>query len=101
MGDLKGLINLARKAGFLVIGQDNLLEYNKKLFLLVADKSAGKGLLREMQFLARKKEIPLLFVEELGALIGLENCKIVGIRNKDFAEKIENLIKGEEFGTTT
>lgn len=101
MSDLKGLLNLARKAGFLVIGQDNLLNYSKKLYLLVAEQTAGKALLRQMQFLANKKNISLLFLPELGNLIGLQNCKIVGIKNKDFAEKIQNLIKGEEFGTTT
>lgn len=88
MSDLKGLLSLARKAGYVVIGVDNLSGYDKKLFLLLHDKSAGKSLVREMNFLSQKRSVPLAEVDGLEELMHIPNCKAVGIRNKKFSEMI-------------
>ena len=88
LSDLKGILSLARKAGYVVVGLENLMGYDKKLFLLLCDNSAGKSTLREMNFLSQKRELPLLFVENLAHYVSIENCKAVGIRNKNFSEMI-------------
>ena len=88
MSDLKGLLSLARKAGYVVIGIDNLSGYYKKLFLLLHDKTAGKSLVREMNFLSQKKGVCLAEVDGLEELLHIPNCKAVGIRNKKFSEMI-------------
>ncbi len=95
MTKINGLISIARKAGFVIIGQDNLRGYNKKLFLILLDKNAGNSLAREAKFLSEKKNIPLLVIENLAETVGIENCKIVGIKNKIFSENIIKVLKGE------
>ncbi len=95
MSDLKGLISIARKAGYVVIGQENLVGYDKKLYLLILDKTAGKSLEREITFLAKRRALPLLRVENLGEILKIDNCKVIGIRNKNLSEEIERILKGE------
>lgn len=91
----KGLVGLARKAGYVIIGRDNLVKYTKKLYLLIVDKTAGSSLLREMRFLSENRNLPLLEVENLADLVGIENCKAVGVKNKAMSESIEKSVKGE------
>lgn len=95
LNNLCGLISIARKAGYVIIGQDNLKNYDKKLYLLLLDSSAGVSLTREMNFLARKHNIPLQKIDNLGELAGVENCKALGIKNKAFAENIIKNLKGD------
>jgi ribosomal protein L7Ae-like RNA K-turn-binding protein len=90
-----GLVSIARKAGYVVIGKDNLAIYTKKLYLLLVDKTAGSSLSREMKFLSENRNIPILEVENLGTLVGIENCKAIGIKNKAISESIEKCVKGE------
>lgn len=101
MNKLKGLISIAKKAGYVVIGAENLKNYNKKLFLLVIDAGAGNSLKREMNFLAQKRNLPLLEVENMADLVVIDNCKAIGIKNKCMSENIEKCLKGEQFGNTT
>lgn len=97
MNKIGGLIGVARKAGFVIVGQDNLKNYGKKLYAILLDNTAGNSLIREMTFLAEKKNIPLQMVENLSELVSIENCKVVGIKNKQMSNEIlEGLkIKGE------
>lgn len=95
MTKINGLISIARKAGYVIIGKDNLMDYQKKLYLLLIDKSAGNSLLREMKFLSSKREIPLLEVENLNEMVAIENCKAIGLKNKSMSENIMMCLKGE------
>ena len=95
MDKLGGLISIARKAGFCIIGQDKLKNYDKKLYIILISKTAGNSLEREMTFLAKEKNIPLLWMEELDNLTGINNCKVIGIKNKELSEQIAKIIKGE------
>ena len=95
MNRLKGLISIAKKAGFVVIGAENLKGYNKKLFLLLMDKLAGNSLKREMNFLAQTRNLPLLEIENLAEIVAIDNCKAIGIKNKVMSENIEKCLKGE------
>ena len=92
---LKGLISIARKAGFCIIGQDNLKNYDKKLYLLLMDEKAGNSLAREMNFLSSTRQIPLLLIENLEDLTTIKNCKALGIKNKNISQSIQKEIKGE------
>ena len=95
MNRLKGLISIARKAGFVIIGKDNLTSYRKKLYLVLLDKTAGNSLLREMNFISENRNIPILEVENLAEVVGIENCKVIGLKNKAMSENIEKCLKGE------
>ena len=95
MNKIQGLISIARKAGFVIIGKEKLATYKKKLYLLLIDKSAGNSLLREMKFLSENRDIPLLEIENLAELVSIENCKAIGLKNKALSESIEKCVKGE------
>ena len=95
MNKLNGLISIAKKAGFVVVGGENLIGYGKKLYLLLMDKNAGNSLRREMNFLANNKKIPLQECENLADIVSIENCKAIGIKNKAMSENIEKCLKGE------
>ena len=96
MTKISGLISIARKAGYVVIGQDNLSAHKQKLYLLLMCKSAGNSLVREMRHISNESQIPLLEVEELGKLIGIDNCKALGVKSKAFSDNIIKIIKEGE-----
>lgn len=93
--NISGLISIARKAGFCIIGQDRLLNYDKKLYLVLLDKSAGRALERQMTFLSKDLDIPLLRVDNLADMLSLENCKVLGIKNKAISENLIKSLKGD------
>lgn len=95
LNNISGWLSIARKAGYCIIGQDRLLDYDKKLYLVLLDKTAGKALERQMTFLSKDNKIPLLRVENLAQMLSLENCKVVGIKNKAISENLIKSIKGE------
>ena len=95
MSSVNGLISIARKAGYVIIGLENLKGYDKKMYLLLVDKTAGSSLSREMNFLAKTKNIPLIQVDNLGSLVAIENCKAVGLKNKAISENLIESLKGE------
>ena len=95
MNKLKGLISIARKAGFCIIGQDKLTGYEKKLYLILLDNRAGKALERQMTYLSQDKEIPLLRVDGLDEMLAIEKCRVVGIKNKAISESLIKRLKGD------
>ncbi len=95
MKGIEGLISIARKGGFVILGQDNLKGYTKKLYLLLLDKSAGASLMREINFLSKNKGVPLLEIKNLNKIVNLENCKVIGIKNKAISDNILKILKGE------
>ena len=96
MNKISGLINIARKAGYVIVGQDDLSGYAKKLYLILMDKNAGSSLSREMNYLSKKKGVPIFQIDDLGNLVSIENCKVLGVKNKAISENIiECLLKGE------
>lgn len=95
LNNISGLISIARKAGFCIIGQDRLLSYDKKLYLVLLDNSAGKALERQMNFLTKDLNIPLLRVDNLAEMLALKNCKVLGIKNKAISENLIKSLKGD------
>ena len=95
LNNIAGLIGIARKAGYVVIGGENLSTYTKKLYLFLLDLGAGNSLKREVNFAAAKRKVPVLIVEGLGAMVGIDSCKAIGIKNKAFSEQISKMLKGE------
>lgn len=89
---LNGYINISRKAGYLIVGSDNLKGYSKKLYLAIYDNSAQKNTMKVVEELKRKN-IPVFAVDDLVEITGIKNCKIVGIKNKDLSEIIASLLK--------
>lgn len=85
----KGYINIAHKAGYLIIGSDKLDGYKQKLYLLLIDKEAGKS---SQKIANRFKEngIRVLEIDSLSELCDIKSCKLLGIKNKELSEYIAN-----------
>lgn len=94
---IKGYLSIANKAGYLIIGSDTLKNYNKKLFLVLADESAGKNLIKITETLKNLTE-NVFFVNELESLTQIKNCKIVGVKNKGLSDEIIKNLRSENFG---
>lgn len=92
---LSGYLNICRKANYLIIGRDKLENYNKKLFLVLYDIKAGKSTLKIAQA-SKNKGIMTIAIEKLGTLVGIENCKIIAIKNKQLSQIIEKLCEEKE-----
>ena len=95
LSEIKELISIARKAGYVIIGQDTLKSYTKKLYAILIDKSAGDALKHSMNFLAQERQIPLFEIDRLNDLVSIEKCRVIGIKNKVLCESIERCLKGE------
>ena len=88
----KGYLSIANKAGYLIIGGDKLSQHKQKLYLVLVDESAGKS---SLKIAARFEGVtPVLEVAQLGELSGIATCKILGVKNKNLSDLIqENLTK--------
>lgn len=95
---IKGYISIAKKAGYLVVGADNLKGYNKKLYLVLASKQGGKNLIKIANSLKEKTKDQVYFLENLEEISQLYNCKILGIKNLGISQQIINLLRSENFG---
>lgn len=94
---IKGLIHIAEKAGYVIIGADNLKAYSKKLFLILKAQQCGTNL---DKIANNKKTETACDIQEfennlLEELCGKTNCKIIGIKNKGISEEILKIIRGE------
>ena len=96
----KGLISIANKAGYLIIGSDNLKNYNKKLYLIVKNKSGGKNLnkIAQQNMLTTNCEVITLDENNFDLVVNIPNCKIVGIKNKGISDEIIKYIRSENIG---
>lgn len=87
---LSQYLGIARKANALVIGSDNLKNYAKKLYLLIVAQNAGEKVKTLAKNIESKYNIDVVFVEEnLSMLVNINNCQIVGVKNKGLADKIK------------
>lgn len=96
---VKGLINISNKAGYLIIGSDALKKYHKKLYLIIRSNNSGKSLIKISENLVKETncEEIILNEEEMSAILSIENCKIVGIKNLGLSKEILKYIRGENF----
>ena len=88
---IKGYLNIARKAGYLIIGGEKLEGYTKKLYLILCDTACVLSTVKIANKL-KEKGLAVLSIEGLGELLSIPNCKIIGLKNKNISEIIENLL---------
>ena len=88
---IKGYLNIARKAGYLIIGGEMLENYNKKLFLVIYDTTSGNNTLKIIEKL-KLKCVETYGINNLNDLVSIPNCKIVGIKNKNISDIVKSLI---------
>lgn len=85
-------IGFARKSNKVIFGIDNLKKYDKKLYLIIVCHSANN---KYIDFALNKKVLTgcQLFRTNgilLHELTYTDNCKIIGIKNKELAAAIIN-----------
>ncbi len=88
---IENYLNICRKAGYLIIGGEKLENYSKKLYLVIYDKNSQKNTMKIVEKF-KIKQISVCEMENLGEILGIENCKIVGIKNKNLSDIILNLM---------
>lgn len=96
---LRGLIGLCKKANYLIVGADNLKGFSKKLYLIIKSDDGGKNLVKVAMQAQENTNCGLETISgsDLFNITTIENCKIVGIKNKGLADEILKYIRGEGF----
>lgn len=89
---ISGYLNISRKAGYLIAGGEKLKDYNKKLYLVLYDVSAQKNTMKIVEEI-KNKNISVFAVDGLAEMVGIKNCKLIGLKNKDLSEIISSLLK--------
>lgn len=88
---IKNYLNIAHKAGYIIFSGDKLASYNKKMYLVLYDSNSAKTTLKLVEEL--KSKYTTLSVDNLGELVSIKTCKILGIKNKNLSDIIQNLIE--------
>ncbi len=97
LNSIKGYVGLARKGNYLIIGNDNLKGYYKKLYLILRSNDAGKNLVKVTNYTSEQTSCQIFEIEKeiMQEITGIENCKAFGVKNKGLADQIINLLRGE------
>lgn len=90
---INNYLGICKKAGYLIIGSDNLQDYHQKLYLIIVN---GEKTSTITKLIKRKMEeyenvMCIIAKEPFSQAIGLQNCKIVGVKNKGITEEILKL----------
>ena len=78
---LQGYLNIAKKAGYVIIGGEKLYNYNKKLYLVIYDNTSEKNTLKVVDKI-KQRNIPIFSIDNLQDIVSIKNWKIIGIKNK-------------------
>ena len=90
-------VGLARKAGAVLFGQDNILSArNAPYLVIVSVNEASQNLNKKIYNFIANKNIKLIkFSDSLDKYLGTQNCKVIGITNRELAEKVYSLFNKE------
>ena len=90
-------VGLARKAGDVLFGQDNILSArNAPYLVMVSVNEASQNLNKKIYNFIANKNIKLIkFSDSLDKYLGTQNCKVIGITNRELAEKVYSLFNKE------
>lgn len=87
---LSSYIGIALQAGYVIQGSDKLSDYDKKLYLVLIDKSAGKNS-RKVYNKLIERGIEGYEVEGLGECNN-KSYKLIAIKNKGLSEEIKKYL---------
>lgn len=88
---LIGYLGLLKKGDYLIIGADKIKETRKKMFLIIIPSNPSKNIEKVSSFKANDYNIPIIKLKnanDLGEAIGINNCKILGVKNKGLCDAI-------------
>lgn len=91
---IKKYIDLAKKAGAILYGLDNIKLGTKNIYLILIDNNVGSSLKRNIDFISQHKKVQSIVLNDtnLDDLLNTNNCKVIGITNINLANKIKDLI---------
>lgn len=93
----KGYLNLARSGGYVIFGADNLKGYTHKLYLVIVRSDYGKTIDKVIVKLKQQGIDHIILDTSLfNQLTGMENCKLLAIKNKGLSMQIINNLRGED-----
>lgn len=93
---LKGYVGLANKAGYLIWGVDNLKGYTHKLFLILYRSDVTNTIQKTLNSFGDNITKISLDVDVFNNIMQTNNSKIVAVKNKGFATKIIEILRGED-----
>ena len=82
------LLGLARKAGKVVLGYDNILKKKKAAKLLILSCSASERTVRNVTYLEKPVIRLDINMEEFGRLMGASQVAVAAVTDDNFAEKL-------------
>lgn len=85
----KGLLRIARKAGLLIIGYDNIIKTKKPVYLLITAKNVSERTKKNILQLDKERIDTNLDKIELGALFGAGEVALTGVTDEKLAENIK------------
>lgn len=89
MSKLGNYLGISRKANYLIIGNDNIKYYSKKMYLIILSPDCSENLRKNAKFKAEQYGIDCIeYNDSISKYIGIENCKIVALKNKGLSEAI-------------
>ncbi len=84
------MLGFAKRAGKIVIGYD-ALRTAKRIKILSVDSAASKSLTENMENLAHRLGVPLVYAEGLETLVG-DRCMAVGVTDANMAREMEKFV---------
>lgn len=91
------LIGFAVKANKLIYGLEELEKGKRKRYLIVCCHSLGAKSRETAEYIARRDGVPIVVTENklLEDIVHKNNCKIIGIANKQMSEAIMKFLSDE------
>ena len=90
MDKISTYIGFAIKSGNFLRGTDAVKMYKKRIFLIILCKNAAFNTQKDITDFASYRKIPLIITTDftLEEITGKENCKVIGIIDKNLAQAI-------------
>lgn len=89
MDKIVSYLGFAQKSGSVIFGTDNLKSYRKKLYLILMSPSSSEDT-KKVAIKKQKETGCQIYTtkQELDKLLNRENCKIIGVKNKELSTAI-------------
>ena len=94
LNKIKGYLDIAAKAKYVIYGTDNLKGYTHKLYLLLYRQDFGKTIQKVLNDFSQLPAY-MLAEDEFNFITNTQNCKLLAIKNKGIADHIIKYLRSE------
>ncbi len=94
LNKVKTYLNFSIKSGKILYGVDSVLNYKKKVHLLVYDNTVSKNTIKQMNKIMKIKNCAAVLVKHttLNELLQKDNCKVIALTNKNLADAAYSVV---------